>query len=218
MLCDVLTQSGVAGRPNEFFHRRALADAGQVDRSLSDLQNHFKSCIATSRTPNGVFGMKLHFNQFANLFAEQRFGLKAGAAFLSGFQKFILVYRRDKVLQAISEMLAGETKVWNSTEVAMRGRNGRDYAEGDTVTISRIMNRLITEEQSWRDIMRQIERVPLEIAYEDMVADTEGAIANVFAELGLDVKESVAPQTQKIADENAALMLKRRFLKAIGAF
>lgn len=51
---------------------------------------------------NGVFGMKMHFNQFGDVFSEKPSGFQRGLEFPGNFQKYILIYLHDKFLRAIS--------------------------------------------------------------------------------------------------------------------
>ena len=100
LLCATLAETGVAGRPEEFFEARAasgiprrpreyfddapdrdLAAVPDVDppahaysdlRGISDYGEHLRAVLRHGTTPNGVFGAKLMWMHVADLLALAR--------------------------------------------------------------------------------------------------------------------------------------------------
>jgi LPS sulfotransferase NodH len=217
-LCHALEATGVAGAPREYFHRKRLNAASNPEKDIRSLKNYFDEVVVRNTTPNGVFGMKLHYNQFQNLFGDQRHGLAAGIRFLRQFQKFILIFRRDKILQAISELLAMESRVWVSGDKQLEHKVGRAFQGSDAVKITRIMARQLAEEYGWRDLSAGLGIAFLEVAYEDLIGGTSRALVNITSHLDIaelnDLK--LSERTVKTTNAVHALQMKNQYMTAMG--
>jgi trehalose 2-sulfotransferase len=219
MLCDALTASGVAGRPEEYFHRRALQNVGDPQKSAEGLRNYLREIVSQNCTPNHVFGMKLHFNQFRSVFLNSPIGRGAGLSFLKGFQKFILLSRRDKILQAISQMLAHESQLWSSHDKSQEQRSGRDFEGEDLRAITELLRDGVAEESGWRRALSELEVPFCDITYEDLAGDTNGTFTQI--QDYLDIPElcdgQLLASTVKVVNSAQALRMKQEYLLAIGA-
>jgi len=218
MLCAALYGASLAGKPAEFMHKAGLKHDNHPEANIETLKQYLKKIISENVSSNGVFGMKMHFNQFDNLFSEKRHGLEHGLEFLANFQKYILIYRHDKVLQAISEVLAEESGLWNSDEEKSKFILGRSFRTSDVPAITQILNRQIHEEYAWRAILRQLGADFYAVRYEDLASATEREFQGVKEYLAIKELESVklVTGTVKVADPAIVLRMKHDYLNAIG--
>ena len=210
----------MAGKPAEFMHRKVLKNENHPEADIESLKLYLKKIMSENVSANGVFGMKMHFNQFGDVFSERRNGFQRGLEFLGSFQKYILIYRHDKFLQAISEMLAKESGLWGSDEANSRFILGRPFQASDVLTITQILNRQIHEEYAWRDILRQLDVDFHSVRYEDLAGATERELQGVKEYLGIKELAHVelVAKTVKLADPGIALKMKHDYLNAIGCF
>jgi LPS sulfotransferase NodH len=218
MLCAALSATGLAGKPTEFMHKKMLKDENHPEADMKTLKQYVKKFMSENVTSNGVFGMKIHFNQFGNVFSQKRNGIQQGMEFLGNFQKFILIYRHDKFLQAISEMLAIESDLWGSDEEKSRFSLGRPFQQSDVLTITRILNRQIHEEHAWRDILKQLGVNFHSVRYEDLAGATKPVLQGVKDYLGIKELEPVelVSKTVKLSDPMIAQRMKHDYLNAMG--
>jgi LPS sulfotransferase NodH len=218
MLCAALSATSLAGKPAEFMHKKALKDENHPEADMETLKLYVKRIMSENVTSNGVFGMKMHFNQFDNLFSQKQIGFKQGLEFLGYFQKFILIYRHDKLLQAISELLATESDLWGSNEEKSRFSLGRPFKESDVLTLTRMLNRQIHEEYAWRHILKQLGANFHSVRYEDLAGATKRELQGVKDYLGIKELEPVelVAKTVKLADPQIAHRMKHAYLNAIG--
>jgi LPS sulfotransferase NodH len=219
MLSSALHASGLAGAPFEYFHPAPLNNAGNPELYPNRLNLYFKDVVSRRTSPNGLFGMKLHFPQFERIFCANPTSLAYGFSFLREFDAFVLTYRRDKILQAISGLLARENNLWATTSADNEGRVGRPFAADDVVKISEEVRRFTLGEYSWRKIAGNLGVVPHEVAYEDLTENSGREFQRIVDYL--DIKElagvQLQPKTRKTTDVEQTLEMKRRYLKAIGA-
>ena len=218
MLCGALSDTSVAGKPTEFMHKKVLKNENHPEADVETLKLYVKKIMSEYVTSNGVFGMKMHYNQFGNLFSQKQNGFQLGLEFLGKFDKFILIYRHDKLLQAISEMLASESNLWGSDEEKSRFSLGRPFQEFDVLWITRILSRQIHEEYAWRTILKQLGVNFHSVRYEDLAGATKRELQGVKEYLGIKELEPVdlVAKTVKLVDPTLAQRMKHDYLNAIG--
>lgn len=218
MLCAALAGSSLAGNPTEFMHQAGLEGNGHPETDMQSLNAYMQKLIDENTTPNGVFGMKMHFNQFDAIFSDEGIGLRNGLEFLGRFQKFILIYRKDKILQSISELLASEANIWNSEDESLKCSLGREFNSLDTLKITQIMNRQIYETIAWRSVLYKIGHNFHSMTYEDLVGQPDKEFQALTDYLGIEELKNVALSTKtvKITDSAAALKMKNDYLRALG--
>jgi LPS sulfotransferase NodH len=212
MLCSALAASELAGCPYEYLSRvnidlyRKLRGPTKIDAMWHDYQSRRTS-------PNGCFGIKMHASQFISLFGYGTAPSSEGAKFLRHFDRHILCYRRDKVDQAISRVLASEAGgEWVGGAVP-----DRHFQPDDVEKISNAISNLMREEEFWRHVEKRFELTVHQIAYEDLVANTEAALTEVFAFLSIPVSMGQIPSPTTVKRGNETNQrLKREYLAAVG--
>jgi trehalose 2-sulfotransferase len=71
LLAEALTASRLAGHPDEFFDVQPKNEQHWVDRfGIPPGPHYIDHLIRVTRTPNGVFGFKLHWHQLPALRAR----------------------------------------------------------------------------------------------------------------------------------------------------
>jgi LPS sulfotransferase NodH len=213
LLVESLRATGQSGEPEEFFQylpTTSLAPQprqwfeGVTDESILRLLAPLKPgtlstetdqewrdrILRIGRTPNGVWGGKLMWNQTPLLTARAD-GLlgTTGTDVLSAIRAvlgedvlFVHVYRPDVVAQAVSMWRAVQTQVWR----------GNSNPEADSVAeyhaggIAHLVEILENQERCWQEWFSDNGIEPLHIDFSHLAADTAGETAKVLTALGLD--------------------------------
>ncbi len=145
--------------------------------------------IKSVRTgPNGVFAVKLHHEHLPAFIQHEPAPLD---------YKFIHLRRRDLLKQAMSFARAQQTGAWISDmpETAP--------ASYDWSLITEKMDAISRGNADWQSFLCSMGIQPLELYYEDIVADMPAAIAQIADYLGVDISDAkmaettFAPQQQK---------------------
>ncbi len=213
MLCSSLSLTRLAGTPIEYLNPSSVGTY-QKAKGPVPLNTYFNEMVRRRTSPNGRFGMKLMPHQFTAAFQNSDSG---GVSFLRSFKRFIRTYRRDKVAQAVSNVLANERKLWTTTNPEDKLPE-RGFRRGDVVAITAALSYLVSAEQFWIDVIGRLNLKPvIEIAYEDLVADTRREVGRALAHIGVEMPtdEIPLPKTVKLAGEGSR-EIKRRYLEAIG--
>jgi LPS sulfotransferase NodH len=216
LLCSALYKSRQAGCPFEYLHPHAL-QAYMKRTGRSSLPEYINEIMARRTSPNGVFGIKLHYGQFFQMFCESDEKFKVGLEFLKFFDRFILTHRKNKVDQAVSQLLAEETGIWNSNDPGDSNIHGRDLESKDIETLLRFIATFVHQEFAWRRIFGDLTQPKIELSFEDLIANPPERIGAILRFLGISLDSGAvpSPETVRLTNSTAALM-KERFFKAIG--
>lgn len=204
LLAQGLESTGVAGRPEEFFDP-VFEQQWRERLAIREEREYFPRILERGRSANGVFGAKLHQFQFANLTQHVALATKAAEpaapttlAQLLGPLKFVWLRREDKTLQAISWFKAGKTKQW--FDLTDERAASVAVPEFDAATVARFQRQLTEFDEAWRRYFDEWKVEPVEITYEEFVADYHGTIGRVL--------DFLAPP-----DRNAARAPQPRYLR-----
>jgi LPS sulfotransferase NodH len=170
-LASLLRATGKAGVPLEYFHRahwkKWLGRTGQRNPPAI-----FRIICRYRTTPNGIFGVKAHWDQFkyaCHLRLEQHFRSA----------KFIQITRDDTLSQAISLVIATQTASWASYQ---RSKADPEYS------YERIEQAIITlarERSSWDKFFAITSINPHSISYEDLCSERDAVMDGVCNYLGI---------------------------------
>jgi trehalose 2-sulfotransferase len=175
LLCELLSDTGVAGAPTELLHpgnMRMLKRRWGVET----MDEYLAQLLARKTGPNGVFGLKAQWAQYARALGDSD-----PRHVLPGL-RLIHSKRRDHLRQAVSWVRAQQTLRFRS--------NSRVYAERtatfDTERITRVLKRIARLEEHWADLFDRLEITAHTVVYEDFVADRTGTLRDVLEFIGVE--------------------------------
>jgi LPS sulfotransferase NodH len=193
LLCELLCLSGVAGAPTEYLdaeQRRRFCEAW----GARDLDEYVAMLLDKKTSPNGVFGLKTHFDQMgATLGDRDLFDV-------FGDLRVVYIRRADHVEQAVSYAIAMQSNQWASTHAAT------GPAVFDRAQITRLLDQIERDEQRWEEWFAVHDVAPLRIEYADLVADRLGTTAEVLGHLGIDPGDDLdglEPTLERQADRRS---------------
>ncbi|OMC48898.1 sulfotransferase [Mycobacterium sp. IS-2888] len=230
LLVESLRATGCAGEPQEFFQylpstgmapqpRQWFADVedesilrlldplvpGTPDPATPEAwREHIRS---SGRTPNGIWGGKLMWNQTPLLLERaaklpDRSGDTLGAAIrdvIGSEPVYVHVYRPDVVSQAVSFWRAVQTQVWRGQPDAERDSRA-DYHAG---AIAHIVRNLRGQETSWRAWFDEESIEPIDISYPVLWRNLTSIVADILVALGQDPKLAPPPMLERQANQRS---------------
>lgn len=233
LLCEMLRDTGVAGRPLEHFEVLEPANRprqpreyfdGARDPAILDLLAPVEAGAPAGETPedwwgrilragagdNGIWGGKLMWGHTDDMLRRtRRLAGLAGADLattlraLLGDPALILVAREDKVAQAVSLWRAVQTQSWRGAG------DGRDEAVYRFAGIDHLRAQLEAHEAAWRAWLARHELPWHEVRYSELAADPAGVVAGVLDALGLPVTAVGEPPLQRQGDERSEAWARR---------
>jgi LPS sulfotransferase NodH len=228
LLCQALADTGLAGRPDEFFlsvDEAAMPDFGTwedgpfgVALRATDRADYLDRVFDAATTPNGVFGVKVMANNLPWAFAKLRevprlAGLSEADLLhelLPGL-RVVNVVRGDHVAQAVSWARASMDGVWRVDDATSPEPTAEASYDGELITN---LIRLIEEgEQAWQALYVELGLTPHQVVYEDLVSEEgwEPTIRGVLDHLGLDLGDAPVPppRVHRQADDLNAAWIER---------
>lgn len=230
LLVESLRATGCAGEPQEFFQylpSTGMAPqprewfAGVEDPTILRLLDPLEpgtpdtaSAVAwrehirsSGRTPNGVWGGKLMWNQ-TSLLQERAAGLpdRTGEGLRAAIRDvigsdpvFVHVYRPDVVSQAVSFWRAVQTRVWRGRPDPERDSRAVYHAGA----IAHIVTILREQENGWRNWFAEEQIDPIDVAYPVLWRNLTSIVATVLEALGLDPRLAPEPVLERQADQRS---------------
>lgn len=219
LLCRLLAATGVAGKPESYFHRPSVAAwvaslGVACDRPLPErdvLQAVFRAAIARGRDGTGVFGLRLQRHSFA--FFVQKLAIlypdppRDAVRFRAAFGRTLFVHltRGDKIDQAVSYVRADQSGLWHKAPdgTALERRPPAGEVRYDPDAIQARLIEMTAMDRAWNRWFAGEGIDPLRLDYGALAADPAGTLAEVLDRLGLDRKAAagVEPGVAKLADD-----------------
>lgn len=218
LLCKLLADTGIAGRPGSHFHEPSLAE-WLADYDLPEVPGRserdtvaavFAAAIDKGRGGTPIFGLRLQRHSFAffsgklALLHPEPAGDVARMQAAFGRTLFIHLTRADKVEQAVSLVRAEQTGLWHrapdGTEIE-RTAPPREPVY-DAAALRAAFEMLTGYERQWEDWFARESVEPLRLTYDALSSDPAGTLASVLQALGLprEAAKGVAPGTARLAD------------------
>jgi len=211
LLTDGLHATRRAGRPKQFFLRKSELDFAATHNL--DLRAGFAAYVrdisVVTATSNEVFGFKLmswYLDDFlGRLRGTGAFG-DAGTTDLDLLRnafprlKFVHVFRRHKLRQALSKARAHQTGLWKVQE----GKTVQREPQFDAELIEQCLKESEEQERLWGQFFERIGIDPLRVEYENLCEDYEANIRRVlnFLQISLPRRTFIGPPvTVRQADE-----------------
>ncbi len=227
LLCDLLAQTGVAGRPNSFFRPHDLgewAEGWGVTTPVDPEDPVFSGQYLAAMRVEGqggtpVFGLRLMAEDLdfaCDWLARQHPGAATSveamyAAF--GPLRFIHLARQDKLAEAVSYLRAQQTGLWHQrpdgTALEQLPPTATPGYDGDAITAQ--VTALNAQEKLWAGWFAAQGITPLRLTYEGLSDDPEGTLEAVLSHIGQDpaAARGITPGTRKLADAESAAWIGR---------
>jgi trehalose 2-sulfotransferase len=189
LLARMLFQTRQAGDPLEFFNLRLLrlAQVRTGNQSLTPIE--FMRLMELRRTsPNGVFGMKIHYEQMLRAFQSNVPNQKM-IEFLRSQHHLLWMRRRDRLRQAISLAVATHTNSWSSEEP--QKTSAKSVSCMDCINS---LQAISFQDFGWEQLIKAAKLKARTVWYEDLISDYEGTCGLVLRDLRLaDAVASIPP-------------------------
>lgn len=220
-MCDLLTDTGIAGRPNSFFMREFFLEwANDFNISVAEWgdehefdQSYLSAVLQRGADGTQVFGMRLMWESVPDLSKRlESFypGLSSDSArFRSAFGSpcYLHLARVDKVAQAVSLLRAEQTGLWH---VFADGTERERLKAGqapvyDARVLSELVATLEEHDAAWVRWFAQQEVELVCITYEALSSKPQAVLATVLSSLGLEpgIAREAEPRTAKLADSES---------------
>ena len=171
--------------------------------SASSWRQYLDRAAAINTTPNGVFGIKMHFNQYDEHMLQR--GLDAshwGAPI-----KWVRITRDNEVRQAISLVRAEQSNQWNSNMSAMR------EPIYDEQAIVNALETISTANKNWDAYFAKLSISPLHVTYEQLTRDMDSTVRRIMSHINTPIDLVPEPQTKRQSD-GASAQWERQFLES----
>lgn len=184
LLAEGLKSTQVAGNPHEYFNIDHQSDYHKR-WNFKSVQEYITLLKKNRATSNGVFGFKIHFNQFAKAFKEEP--LEGCFSDL----KFIFLTRSNKIAQGISLEIAYQTNQWSSNF------NKDKKAKFNFKDIKKRVDNISSQETNWKNYFDENNIEPLVLDYDNLELNYEISIKKVLNFLDLDYQKPIPPMQLK---------------------
>lgn len=222
MLSDLCQQTGLLGQPEEYFRpdyrHHWSAEWGIGLRSSYAL--YVASALRHTSSANGVFGVKMHAYQMSWFLRQLKvtWGSQPGASDADILERwlpaasFVHLRRRDVARQAISYYRAAHSNVWfeiRDDDPAAPEHNPverhRFAEEPDWGEVRYLENALVNQEQTWSRFFASTGIEPLELSYEELVAEPAKGVRRILRFMGLKLPAGVElrPRLKRQANEDS---------------
>lgn len=208
LLAEGLEGTRVAGRPREYFNELTEGKFFK-EWSVSTYGDYLPKIRAMATSPNGVFGIKVHWCQFDPMIdklktvsALQHASTQAVLDKIFPELSFVWLSRRDRVRQAISHFRAIQTGQWWKIGPA-NGDSSASPMMLDCAAVLKLEQFAVNNDREWERLLSALGVTPLRIYYEDLAARYDSTIAEVLNWLGVSSQASAIrqPRLIKQADE-----------------
>ncbi len=230
LLVESLRATGMAGEPQEFFQYLPTTsmspqprqwfegvgddsilrlldplDEGKPDLAPAEIWRDYIQTVG--RTPNGIWGGKLMWNQ-TPLLLQRAEGLpnRSGTGLLSAIRDvvgsdpvLVHVYRPDVISQAVSFWRAVQTRVWRGRPDPVRDARAEYHAGA----IAHVVAMLRAQEEAWRAWFAEEEIEPIDVSYPVLWRNLTEVVGTVLEALGLDPRLAPEPVLERQADQRS---------------
>jgi trehalose 2-sulfotransferase len=171
-LGHILHTSGEWSAPLEYFNKANLEKWRRLLRAKTN-QEIFQNLFQRRTHPTGWFGLKAHWRQFSQLATDEQF-----IGWLA-LERFVHVYRRDEIAQAVSLVIARQTNAWISFHEKAKEPK---YSFAD---ISKAIAYIRTEIAAWNAYFSSRRVEPLVLEYEALIENPDIALEAMRGAFGI---------------------------------
>lgn len=206
LMGQMLKDTGVAGDPLEFLNPSFVAAFSKRTGAQNlGIDPYVKALEAMRTSPNGRFGMQVHYSRFVRVFGQDE---QAGMRFIRHFDKFIFLRRKDKLAQAVSIWRADLTQLWSSIDEDRRSTRSAELdAVFDPKALMERLSYLVAQDTAWAALLKKHQLPFIELYYEDLIAQWAEKSAEILHFLGAAVPQTIpAPALRKQSPEDDAVL------------
>lgn len=156
----------------------------------SSYREYLAAIARVNTTSNGVFGIKMHWNQYKRHMLDQDLAVE----FWNVPVTWVRITRQDEIRQAISFVRAAQTSSWNSN---MEIKRDPVY---DGPSIVAALERIANENTAWKTYFERKDIQPLNITFEQLTQDMDATVRRVMDHIGTHIDEVPVPQTRQQSD------------------
>lgn len=192
LICDALTQTGLAGYPQEYLLTHVAFDPAWGKPSPNNFDDYMAWVCEQATSDNGVCGIKVHWPQMHYLKVVLDLDncglLDRLRRHLPGLV-LIRLTREDRVRQALSYHRAmREDAWWEFTGSPIEERDFQpDYAE-----VARLVGLITRYEREWDCFFEEVREQPLPMSYEQLVDGLAGITHACMRAVGVCGQEADA--------------------------
>jgi LPS sulfotransferase NodH len=198
-------QTGCLGAPLEYCNFEPTGPYGHASQSPGEQQRLWRTAVGLRTSSNGVFGLKGFPAQFEAL-SDSNPGLLAEVmrTLFPSIERarVVLLHRRDRTAHAISYARAMLSGIWRAEQEQL----GRAEPEYSRIAVERAGKLIESQEQAWKAMLRDLTIAPLELWYEDILANPAGTLDSVAGYLGVEIEPAAAvrvPPIERQSQEGA---------------
>ena len=180
LLCRSLEGVGGLGEPTEHFLPSTLEALG-LTNDPDGLVDYCHGLSSTGSAGSSVLATKLHWYQLDHLLTQTQMATQAAGRsgadlmhFLFPDARLVFLWRQDTAAQAVSVMMADATGAWERRVDDAETEPRAAPPKPGLVTYLKLNDwqiHLERQNDAWRSFFEQHSLAPLEVVYEDMVAD-----------------------------------------------
>lgn len=202
--CQLLTSTGVLGRPLEYFNgpgRRAFDDPDYPD----DPEAQLRIILDRGSTPNGVYGFKI-FSRQSDQAAPKRWAQRLPSL------RFIHLQRRDVLGQAISRVRAEQTGRFRSYA---QGNGAREHYDPDAIMA--MLSDVVVGNARWTAYFAAAGKLPLTLFYEDIISKPYAAVSLTARLFSLGAVANLDAIDVRVQRDEVSEVWRHRFIERFGA-
>jgi len=220
LLCYGLEDTGIAGRPAEFFapHLRSQWCQSWLLSENVGFRQYHEAALRHGTTNNGFFGLKIHWMHVVSLAQDALQADDSDLVLESLFPraKFVSIVRRDRRAQALSYFRALLTNEWERF-----GSADNQQTVGRVITLKpdailALETDLCEQQQAWEQYFCRNGINPLVVQYEALATDYRGQVARVLNFLGLDERAAQTVPRPRLIRQSDETTLRWRLLMEDG--
>lgn len=200
LLCDALSATRRAGKPEEYFDiHENNRNHWRRELKITDDSHYVDQVVRAATTPNGVFGLKLHWYQLPEMmkmFGEPVAGIDLDRVLSSRFptRKYLWLRRRNKVAQAISNYRALKSQVWRIGHGVPEKKPKIADLGFDAAAIEHQVAVVEHFDRQWQTWFQLSRRQALVLYYEDFSQTYERTVRGVCDYLGVGGPDLTIPE------------------------
>jgi LPS sulfotransferase NodH len=224
LLGEALTSAGCVGRPREYFDIHKRNEQNWINQlKIAQGKDYVEKVIAAGTTPNGVFGLKLHWHQIPALSAKFASALgtqpKSPNTALNELLQgrfsavhYLWLRRRNTVAQGISYYRASRSEIWRVRRIGETRPSAETAVPFDFAEIDRFIKLVEGFDRNWHDFFTGKKIKTLDLIYEDFIADYENTIRAICKYIGVDSDGvSVSPHAFRQQADSLSLEWEREY-------